>query len=54
MDELIPQKQIEEQLEEYSLGDYEDKKLNELTDRLRCLQIKFEANKIQRDKEYGR
>ena len=53
LDELLPQHEIEQQAEEFSITDIQERKFDELNERLRRLQIKFEANKIQRNKDYG-
>lgn len=53
LDELLPQHEIEQQAEEFSITDIQERKFDELNERLRRLQIKFEANQIQRTKDYG-
>ncbi|MEO1431225.1 MAG: hypothetical protein AAFS12_01605 [Cyanobacteria bacterium J06632_19] len=53
LDELLPQHEIEQQAEEFSITDIQECKFDELNERLRRLQIKFEANQIQRTKDYG-
>lgn len=52
LDELLPQHEIEQQAEEFSITDIQERKFDELNERLRRLQIKFEANQIQRTKDY--
>ncbi|MEO0967062.1 MAG: hypothetical protein AAFX80_01690 [Cyanobacteria bacterium J06639_18] len=54
MDELIPQQEIEQYSEEFNISEIEFKQFDRLNDRLKSLYIKFEANKIQRVKVYGR
>ncbi len=53
LDELLPQHDIEQQAEEFNITVIQERKFDELNERLRRLQIKFEANKIQRNKDYG-
>lgn len=54
MDELIPQQEIEQYSEEFNISEIEFKQFDRLNERLKTLYIKFEANKIQRVKVYGR
>lgn len=54
LDELIPQQEIEQYSEEFNISEIEFKQFDRLNDRLKSLYIKFEANKIQRVKVYGR
>ena len=54
LDELIPQQEIEQYSEEFNISEIEFKQFDRLNERLKSLYIKFEANKIQRVKVYGR
>lgn len=55
MDELTPQEQIEKHADKFDIGEIEVQKFNRLTERLKRIEIKFQANKIRREnKEYGR
>ena len=54
LDELIPQQEIEQYSEEFNISEIEFKQFDRLNERLKTLYIKFEANKIQRVKVYGR
>ena len=55
MDELLPQEQIEQAADKFDIGEIETQKFNTLSERLKRIEIKFQANKIRREnKEYGR
>lgn len=54
MDELIPQQKIEAAANEFNITELEEEELDALNERLKNLQIKFQANKMRRKKEYGR
>lgn len=52
--ELIEQEQIEELAEEFDITRLQEQKFERLKQRINNLKIRFEANKIQRKKDYGR
>lgn len=54
LDELLPQNEIEQQADEFNITDIQERKFIELNERLIRLQVKFEANKLQRSKDYAR
>jgi hypothetical protein len=52
--ELIEQEQIEKLAEEFDITRLQEHKFEKFKQRINNLKIKFEANKIQRKKDYGR
>lgn len=54
LDELTPQEVIREQATEFCIKEVQEQQLDALNERLNKLQVRFEANRLHRKKDYGK